>query len=244
MTLASSLVAILKGLQLCLSDKEIRKLAVIPWLIGFVSFACFSALAIHFFGDFLSLFNATNSEGFIATIVYYAKSILAGGLLLIATVILSTLTVLILAGPFQTAICAKVLERQGVALPLEASGIKATAISVARSIFTELIKLLWLLPLGILVFLIGLFPLLIPVAFVIAAWLLAYQFIDIPLDVLQYSARKRFAYAIANFLSLIAFGASLALLWAIPLLGLFLAPAAAAGAAWLVAKRQQSENKV
>jgi CysZ protein len=228
--------AIIHGLRFCFFEPAVRSLAVWPWLVGvFASIA--SLTAAYYAHDPLLRHFISAPDGWWTWILYILAWLLTALLLLLASMILSMSAVFVFAGIFQTAIATAVLSRLQV-LPAanEENGVTALLRETRRTVRAELGKLLWILPLTLLLLVAGLIPPLTPFALLLGAWLLAYQFVDTVLDIFQLPAAERLRFAKRNASSLICFGLSLSVLWAVPFVGLLLAPAASAGAAWLVAE--------
>ncbi|MFN8390558.1 MAG: EI24 domain-containing protein [Bdellovibrionota bacterium] len=226
--------AIFHGLRIVLSERSVRSLAVRPWAIGFVSYCltCFGAIRAH---APLVHWMAGDPTSVGTTILHAGAWILSALLLLVGSMIVSISIVLVLAGLFQSAIAAAVLVHLGSIPPETGDSFLDLAGETGRSILVELKKLIWLLPLMSLAFVLGFIPLLSPFALLVAAWLLAYQFVDTVLDLFKLGAGDRLRFATRHAPLLIVFGAVLTLCWAVPFLGIILAPAASAGAAWLLA---------
>lgn len=237
MSILNSLLAIIQGFKLCFTRKEIRRLAFWPWLVGFVCYGSAVVGAFYTHGPILAWVVGT-PEGFWMTIVYYLAWVLVAMLLLVASMLVTIVFVMIFTSVFQNAIATRVLRDAGIAVPEETTGVSGVAKETARTLVVESAKLLWLLPLGALVFLVGFIPILAPVALFAAAWLLAYQFVDVVLDVLKVGAWKRLLFAVRHGLTMVLFGLTLSLCWAVPFLGFLLPPIAVAGAAWLLEKNK------
>jgi len=226
------LFALVQGAKLCLLRADIRKLAVWPWLIGLFTYfsSLYGVYAIH--GRVMS-WAAHSPSGIFEHLKYGFVWLGVTGLLLFSAVALSFCLVLIFTSAFQTSIAKASLTAHNVELPPSELGLLEEA---SRTILVESRKLILLLPSMILVFVAGFIPLLAPFAIILGAWLLAFQFVDIVLDIFRLSARDRLAFARGNFISLVCFGLVLGILWAIPFVGIFLAPAATAGAAWFLSE--------
>ena len=233
-SLQKAFFAIFSGFQLCLGNAQIRKLALWPWIIGVVSAVIALPVSFSYHSRLVAALTPAWGGIFhwlLAALAWIAASI---GLVL-ASLLLSVLSVMIFSSFFQTAIATTVLRDRGVPLPKPAEGLMENTQEAVRSLRVQAIKLLWLTPLLILVFLVGLFPLFFPLALLAAAWILALQFVDVVLDLYQLSARERLGFCLKNKGVLCAFGLSLTLLGLIPVLGLFLPPFATAAAAALLA---------
>ena len=235
MTPASALTAfsaLLHGLRLCLFDPAVRRFAIWPWIVGAVGYpiSLFGAYRAH--GPLLGWL-VGDPVGWWSWIVFWLTWLVAALLLLGASFILTFALVAIFAGAFQSSVAAAVLRASGVEPPADTSSLIS---EVGRTAAVELKKLLVLLPLMILAFIVGFVPLLAPIALAMTAWLLSYQFVDVTLDLFRLPVRRRLRFARRNTGPLLCFGFTLMVCWAVPFLGIFLAPAAAAGAAWLISR--------
>ncbi len=227
--------AIYKGLQICFSKPKVRRLAMIPWLLGAVCY--FASIYGAYYAHPILLDWAVGSpDGIWKTILFWLAFVFFGLVLLVATLLVTMTLVIVFTSVFQTGIVQQVLLDLGRPLPEEEAGVKGIVKETGRTVVVEMAKLIWLLPLMIIVLIVGFIPLLTPFALILGAWLLAYQFVDIVLDVYRVTSRERFRFAKKHAVSLIAFGLSLSACWAIPFFGILLPPAAVAGAAWLLSE--------
>lgn len=227
--------AILKGLDLCLRKPSVRRLAVVPWILGAFCYIA-SVIGAYHAHPLLLEWAVGDPEGFWRHILYWFAYLSFAVLLLLVTLILTMTLVMLCTSVFQTAIVQRVLEELREPFPEEQAGMRGLVKETGRTIVVEAAKLLWLLPLMLIVLIIGFIPLLTPFALLLGAWLLAYQFIDIVLDVYRVPARARFRFARQHSFLLVSFGLSLSICWAVPFLGILLPPAAVAGASWLLAQ--------
>ena len=240
MNINRALAAFFKGISLCFFEPRVRRLAILPWALGCVSYPLAITAAYYSHGPLLAAL-IDSPSGILSTILYVLAWIGIALLLAVASVLVSVVLVLIGSAAFQSMIVEEVIasihpsERETSSGTLQLSVIFRDSL---RAIGTELIKLLWLVPLIITAFVLGLIPWLVPFAFALGAWLIAYQFVDIVLDVATLSARQRFTFARRHWLAMIAFGAVVTAFFLIPLAGILLAPIATAGAAWLLAEEK------
>lgn len=241
MKLFSPIRALLQGFRICFSHKEIFRLCLWPWTLGAICSLLSVLVAIPAHANLLQWL-VGEPTGLWTQLLYYIAWLLVALSLLLCSMLLSLLIVFAMSAAFQTAIATHVLKLQGVAVASEPSNAAALFKETVRNITSELLKLLWILPLGICVLILGFIPILLPLALVIGAWLLAYQFVDVPLDVLKMSVSKRLGFALRHSLQLVLFGFTLGVFWAVPLLGLLLPPVAVAGATWLLAENKLIER--
>ncbi len=225
--------AIFKGFGFCFSQKQIRRLALWPWLIGAIVYIAAAIGASYAHGSLLSLV-VSEPSGFLSYIYYGLAWILVSSLLLVGTLLITVILVMVFTGVFQTAIAVETLKHIGASVPAEQSGVAATVKEAGRTIFTESAKLFWLVPLICFTFILGLIPFLTPVALVLGGWLLAYQFIDVVLDVYRMKTRARIGFAAKHAILMVCFGLGLAACSIIPFVGLLIPPVATAGAAWFL----------
>lgn len=225
-------VAIGAGLQLCFTKPAIRRLATVPWGIGTVCYlaSAYAAIKTH---PILLDWAVGTPDGIWKTLLYFGAYVLFALLLLIGTMLISISIVLIATSVLQSEIAKRVLLEQGVSLPTDGEGVRAILKDTGRTALVETGKLLWLLPLIVCTMILGLIPIFTPFALILGAWLLAFQFVDIILDLYRLSAWERFRFSLRHGALLVCFGFSLSLCWAVPFLGIFLPPAAVAAAAWL-----------
>lgn len=233
----NALIAPFVGIALCFKNKELRRLATWPWLIGTLSYIATVTTAYYAF-PYIYEYLDIDSTGRFTSLANWGIWLLTSFTLLLLTLVVSLILVLLLSGFFQTSIAIKVLELKGVEVPPEAS----IASEATRTVFNEALKLLWVVPLALLIFIFGLIPFLTPIALTLGAWILSYQFVDIVLDSLKLSATKRFRFSIKHSLKLILFGFILAFCWAVPFLGIILMPCATAATAWLLAESNLLEG--
>lgn len=224
--LSKAFLALPTGFKICMTNSKVRALAFKPWLVGLFSYFFSLALAYYMHPVILSLVTS-GSDSWLSSIIYYSLWFVLGLLLLIAASMLSIILVLITTAIYQTEIAKAVLSDKYKNL-----GDGKLVSETKRTIWVESTKLFWLIPFMILIFTIGLIPIFTPFALAANFWLIAYQFVDVVLDLFKLGTRKRLGFAKQNWLFLITIGACIALLWAIPFLGILIPPIAIAGTAW------------
>lgn len=230
MATIQSSYALVKGCQLCFSDRQIRRLSIWPWIIGIGAYLATAVAAVYLFSPLLGQL-VLPPAGFWSGVWYYIVAIFLGAFLSVATVVVTLTLVIVLTGFFQSSIAALVLKQSGITVVSEGSIVS----EAGRTIVVEGFKLLWLLPLIVVSFLLFFIPLLFPFAILLSAWLLAYQFVDVVLDTLRFSAGQRLRFGLRNWSSLFVFGLTLMFIGIVPLIGIIIPPIAVAGAAWLLA---------
>ena len=241
MNLERSFIAFFKGISLCLFSPAVRRLVILPWLLGLFCYpvALYAAYQAH---TPVVSYLTSSSDGFMGTIIYWGAWLLMSVLLFVGALFIAVLLVLICTAAFQTAIVEQVLcEIRGGALleDQEKLSIKVILRQSIRAIGTESVKYLWLVPLFVLVFIFGFIPFFTPIALIGTAWLLAYQFIDIVLDVARMGATGRIKYSLKNWIPVCTFGLVITLAFLIPFAGVLLAPIATAAAAWLLSEQEE-----
>jgi uncharacterized protein involved in cysteine biosynthesis len=228
MNLLTPIIAPFKGLQLCLTDPEVRRASLLPWLVGGIIAFLVSGILIYAFPmltDYMTN-NITESLSIGSHVIAWIASTL---LSILAAALVTMIVVLVLCSYYHYRIAQIILSKRGFKLK-ELTALK----ELGRSSTTEILKLVWLVPLYIVIFVIGLIPIFTPFAFFGWGMLAAYQFLDYPLDTLHYGAFDRLGFVFKHLLGAILFGVTLVLLSAIPFVIFFITPVAVAGASWLI----------
>jgi len=243
-TITRALAAPFRGIQIVLGSRALIKLSLIPWMVGFVAYVLAMFAAYWFHHDVVGLLVGDQIDGWLQSVLYGLAWLGAALVMFFLGLLFSVIVVLIVSGPFLSAIAEKTLRDLGAHLEEPSnSGISATLLGGAKSAGQEVMKLVWLVPLSIASVSLGFVPLLSPIAFLLASWLLAYEFVDLSLELAGLSAAGRFKFAIRRFATVSLFGVVLLLVW--PFVGMVIAPFATAGASWLLSKEEifLSSNK-
>ena len=227
--------ALVQGVRLCVGDPAVRRSALRPWLIGIV--CALAAIAGVFYGHGYVVGRIVSPPSSILTGALYVAVWLVAALSLTALAIgASLMIVMALSGIYQTQIAEHVLRRFGaVQESAPGSGIR----QAMRTISIELTKLLWMVPVFVALFLLGLIPLLWPIVLPLTAWFIAYQAIDFALDVLGMGVLERLGYAVRHSGSVVLYGLGLVVVGLIPFAIIVLPPIAVAGGAYLVAELER-----
>lgn len=228
MNLFTPILAPFKGVQLCLFDREVRKASILPWCVGALVALLASGFLIVFFPKLTAFMLA--SLGNSISVGSQLLSWLASAFIsILVGAVLTMLVVLVLCSYYHYRIAQIILVKRGYELK-ELTPLR----EIGRSSVTEFLKLIWLIPLYIILFLLGLIPFFTPLAFIGWGVLAAYQFIDYPLDTLHFGAFSRLGFIFKHFLGASLFGVTLVVLSAIPFVIFFITPVAVAGASWLI----------
>ncbi|MCH1554354.1 MAG: sulfate transporter CysZ [Luminiphilus sp.] len=158
-------------------------------------------------------------------------------MLLVGTMLsgyVSVLIVLILTSPFHGLLAERAEEIiTGETLQIDSSSL-AIALSVPRALLREIQKLAHYLPIAIAVIIVSIIPginALSPLLWILlGAWMMSLQFVDYPMDNHRLPFREVRAACAAKRTTSLSFGASVAFVSGIPILNLFLIPAAVTGA--------------
>jgi CysZ protein len=146
----------------------------------------------------------------------------------------SVYLVLLLTSPFHGALADKVEAVTTGEVVIKPTGVLSAIVSIPKSLLRELQKLGYYIPIALLVLILSFIPpfsLVSPLLWaLLGAWMMSLQFLDYPMDnngLPLWEVRRACASRRTTSLS---FGALIAFLASIPLLNLFLIPAAVAGA--------------
>lgn len=231
---ARAVEAALYGLLVCLRDSQVRRLALKPWGIGLLVYSLAAAGAVALHDNLVAAF-VSAPQGFWSSVGFWLVWAAAALALFAAASLLSVVVVFAITGVFQSAIARLVLSNlDAPRIAEDAGGVKAAAGEVGRTIYVEGTKLIWIVPLALLILIAGFIPPLAPLCFVASAWLLAFESCDVVLDLYRLPLSRRFSFSVRNGFTLTCFGAPFVALSMLPLFGFLVPPLAAAGAARLL----------
>ncbi|MFK7829133.1 MAG: sulfate transporter CysZ [Congregibacter sp.] len=159
---------------------------------------------------------------------------LIGITIALVTGYLFTAIALLIASPFN-ALLAEKAEELITGRPVAGlEGLGAAFLSVPRGLFREVAKLLYYLPMAMLVLVISFIPAVNTVApllwFLLGAWMMSLQFVDYPMDNHQCSFKDVRLAVGDRRLSSLGFGGLVAASAGIPILNFIVVPAAVVGA--------------
>jgi len=148
-----------------------------------------------------------------------------------------TAMALLIASPFN-ALLAEKAEELITSRPVSGlEGLGAALLSVPRGIAREIAKLIYYLPMALLVLILSFIPAINAVApalwFLLGAWMMSLQFVDYPMDNHQRSFKEVRLVVGDRRLSSLGFGAAVAACASIPIVNFFVVPAAVVGATLL-----------
>lgn len=147
---------------------------------------------------------------------------------------LFTAVALLIASPFN-ALLAEKAEELITGRPVEGlEGLGAALMSVPRGIFREIAKLVYYIPMALLVLIISFIPAVNAIApllwLLLGAWMMSLQFVDYPMDNHRASFKDVRMAVADRRLSSLGFGGMVAALASVPLVNFFVVPAAVVGA--------------
>jgi len=145
-----------------------------------------------------------------------------------------TAVALLIASPFN-ALLAEKAEELITGRPVDSlEGLGAALMAIPRGIMRELLKLLYYVPMAVLVLILSLVPGLNAIApflwLLLGAWMMSIQFLDYPMDNHQLSFADVKEAARYRRLSTLGFGGGVALCAGIPIVNFFVIPSAVVGA--------------
>lgn len=211
-------------------------MALWPFFIGTLSYVICLVGSYYLHSRVLE-FLLPDWSGFFASIAWVMCWLFAFVIVMLGSALLSLMLVMVFAGLFQSMIAEEILSRANL-LPVSNSGLVPLARDLLRTAWHEMMKFLIFLPVWIAVMLFGFLPFLTVPAFILAAWLLGFQFLDIPLDAMRWPLGRRLGFALRHPVLTSIFGAMLAILW--PFAGFILPPVASAAATIMLV---QASNK-
>ena len=218
-----------------LTHPSLRLFVIIPLLVNIVIFGSLITLGFSYLSGLMdSLLGAIPDWlDFIEWILWP----LIGITVSLITGYLFTAVALIIASPFNALLAEKAEELVTGQRVDSLEGLGPALLAVPRGIFREIAKLLYYVPMALLVLVLSFIPGINAVApvlwFVLGAWMMSIQFVDYPMDNHQLSFADVKEAVRARRLSSMGFGGGVALCTGIPIVNFFVVPAAVVGATLL-----------
>ncbi len=215
-----------------LAHPSLRLFVIIPLLVNILIFGSLIGLTLNYLSELMSGWLSLIPEwlGFIQWILWP----LIGLTLSLVTGYAFTAVALIIASPFN-ALLAEKAEELITGRPVESlEGLGGALLAIPRGILRELLKLLYYVPMLLLVLVLSFVPLLNAASpflwLLLGAWMMSIQFLDYPMDNHQLSFADVKEAARMRRLSSLGFGGAVALCTGIPILNFFVIPSAVVGA--------------
>ena len=225
---------LLRGARL-LTHPSLRLFVIVPLLVNILIFGSLLGLTFGFLDRSISSWMDSLPDwlGFLEWIIW-PLLVVAFGLL---TGYVFTAIALLIASPFNNLLAEKT-EELFTGKPVDAlEGPLAALLSVPRAVMREFAKLLYYLPMALLVLILSFVPginLAAPLLWLLlGAWMMSIQFVDYPVDNHQLGFAEVKAAVARRRLSSLGFGGFVALCAGIPVLNFFVVPAAVVGATLL-----------
>jgi CysZ protein len=223
-----------RGAQM-LTHPSLRLFVIVPLLANVLIFGGLLSVGFGYVADLMTWMDAKLPDW-----LDFLQWILWPLIVITACLIsgyLFTSVALIIASPFNGLLAEKAEELitgRPVAGP---EGIWAALMLVPRGILREILKLVYYVPMALLVLILSVIPGLNAVApvlwFLLGAWMMSIQFVDYPMDNHQYSFGDVKAAVRSRRMSSMGFGGLVALCAGIPVVNFFVVPAAVVGATLL-----------
>lgn len=215
-----------------LKHKSLRLFVLIPLLVNILIFGSLIGYTLSYLGSLMESWMGLIPEwlGFIQWILWP----LIGISLSLITGYAFTAVALLIASPFN-ALLAEKAEELITGKPVDSlEGLTAALLALPRGILRELYKLLYYVPMAILVLILSFIPGLNAVApflwLLLGAWMMSIQFLDYPMDNHQLTFADVKEAARYRRLSTLGFGGAVAVCAGIPVVNFFVIPAAVVGA--------------
>lgn len=215
-----------------LGHPSLRHFVIIPLLINILIFGSLIAISFSYISDLMDamLSRIPDWLNFIRWILW---PIIGLTVSLIAGYIFTSVA-LIIASPFNALLAEKTEELITGQAVKSLEGLGATLAAVPKSIMRELVKLLYYVPMLLLVLVLSFIPGIGAVAWLfLGAWMMSIQFLDYPMDNHQLSFSEVKAAVRSRRMTSMGFGGLVALCASIPLVNFFVVPAAVVGATLL-----------
>jgi CysZ protein len=215
-----------------LKHKSLRLFVLIPLLVNILIFGSLIGYTLSYLSGLMDSWMNLIPEwlGFIQWILWP----LIGISLSLITGYAFTAVALLIASPFN-ALLAEKAEELITGKPVDSlEGLTAALLALPRGVLRELYKLLYYVPMAILVLILSFIPGLNAVApflwLLLGAWMMSIQFLDYPMDNHQLTFADVKEAARYRRLSTLGFGGAVAVCAGIPVVNFFVIPAAVVGA--------------
>lgn len=222
---------LLQGFNLMLKP-GIRLYAFAPIIINIIIFIGFGIVAAHYYNDFIAWFNTH-----IPTWLHWLSGLL-WALFIIALMLISvysfTFIANLIAAPFNGLLAEQVELYLTGKTDLPSTSLIILVKDIPRSIGRQLRYLGYFLPRALLILMLFLIPagqiIATPLWFLFNAWTFALQYLDYPMDNHRVGFSEMRRQLQQHRLTSLGFGTTIVLLTMIPIVNLFIMPAAVAGA--------------
>lgn len=215
-----------------LGHPSLRLFVIVPLLVNIVIFGSLLTVGFSYISNLMDSLLA-NIPTWLDFIQWILWPLIAVTVCLISGYLFTTVA-LIIASPFN-ALLAEKAEELVTGRPVDSlEGLGAAVLAVPASIFREIAKLLYYIPMALLVLLLSFIPGVGAVAWLLlGAWMMSIQFVDYPMDNHQLSFADVKAAVRSRRLTSMGFGGFVALCTGIPIINFFVVPAAVVGATLL-----------
>lgn len=215
-----------------LRHPSLRAFVIVPLALNMLIFGSLLALGFSYISDMMDAM-LSRIPDWLEFIKWILWPLIVISVSLIAGYFFTSVA-LIIASPFN-ALLAEKAEELITGQPVDSlEGFGAALASIPRSVLRELLKLLYYVPMALLVLLLSFIPGVGAVAWLLlGAWMMSIQFVDYPMDNHQLSFAEVKRAVRSRRLSSLGFGGLVALCTAIPLVNFFVVPAAVVGATLL-----------
>lgn len=215
-----------------LGHPTLRPFVLVPLALNILIFGSLIGVGFTVIDDLMDRMLARIPQwlGFIEWILWPLIVLTAG----LITGYLFTAVALVIASPFN-ALLAEKAEELVTGRPVQSlEGLGPALMAVPRGVLREILKLMYYIPMAVLVLLLSFIPGVGAAAWLLlGAWMMSIQFVDYPMDNHQKSFAQVKAAVRSRRLSSLGFGALVALCTGIPVVNFFVVPAAVVGATLL-----------
>lgn len=234
---------LIRGAKL-LPHPQLRAFVLIPLVVNILIFGSLLGVGFSYLTDLMdSMLAAIPAwldfiEWILWPLIVISASLITGYLF--------TAVALIIASPFNALLAEKTEELVTGRKVEGPEGIGAALLGIPRGIFRELAKLLYYIPMALLVLIASVIPginALAPVLwFLLGAWMMSIQFVDYPMDNHQLGFRDVKDAVRGRRITSMGFGGLVALCTGIPIVNFFVVPSAVVGATLLWCEELQGEH--
>lgn len=221
-----------QGTALWFRDPELRRLALRPLMVGLLTY-CLMLIGVLYLHDRTYLALTPAWSGIWLTMIKPFSWLLSWLLLLGVGLVAALAASFAMAGVYHEQIAELIFRRAAVA-PADHPRSGSRTVEAGRIVARETVKLALIVSLSILSLILGIIPVIAPLALLFNSWLIGFEIADLASGVLGEPFRSRLRWMLGNSAAIAAIGAAFLLVGFIPFAPLLLAPGAVAGFATLL----------
>ncbi len=227
----------IRALKLISQDREIKYLSLAPVFIFILILLVGLVGGVFYIDDLMNIFLADQMmqmNSSIRILIYVLGFLLFGFFYYVIAFVATSLVSI----PFCSKISDKVIQNH-TQLKIESTTLKEDIVSFFKMLKAGLVKALFLVAIGIMLFICSFIPVLAPLAFFTSIFILAFDSTDFVFERFNYGFRQRIAFLKKNLFAYLGLTLGLCLVVVIPFVQFLVLPLAVCGSTLLFANKMR-----